>query len=171
MDKHQRSNLTLGVILVVVGGIFIAANLVPSFKAILDQANTWPIIIEAVALGLLLLGLVIGAPDMAIPAVIVGGIGGILWWQNATGNWASWAYMWALIPGFSGLGILLAKLLGGQKGHSMSGALSTIGTSLLLFVIFGAFFGGFSWMGPYWPLLLIAAGVLIALRSFIRKTE
>jgi hypothetical protein len=171
MDKSQRSNLTLGVILVIVGGIFIAANLIPSFKGLLDQANAWPLIIEAVALGLLVLGLVIGVPDMAVPAVIVGGIGGILWWQNATGNWASWAYMWALIPGFSGVGMLLAKLLGGKERYNTGKALSVIGTSLLLFVIFGAFFGGFSWMGPYWPVLLIAAGVLIAFRSIFRKID
>lgn len=169
MDKSQRRNLTLGVILVVVGAIFIAANLIPAVKDFLAQANTWPVIIEAVALGLLLLGLVIGAPGMAIPAVIVAGIGGILWWQNATGNWASWAYMWALIPGFSGVGILLAKLLGGKEEFNVPSALSTIGTSLILFVVFGAFFGGFSWMGPYWPVLLIAAGLLIAVRSFTKK--
>jgi len=169
MNKSQRSSLTLGVILVVLGGIFVAANLVPSLRVLLDQANTWPMIIEAVAVGLLLLGLVIGVPDMAVPAVIVGGIGGILWWQNATGNWTSWAYMWALIPGFSGVGMLLAKVLGGNERYNAGSALSTIGTSLVLFVVFGAFFGGFSWMGPYWPLLLIAAGLLIGIRSFIRR--
>ena len=169
MDKRQRSSLTLGVILVVVGGLFIAANLIPSFKVLLDQANTWPMIIEAVAIGLLLLGLVIGVPDMAVPAVIVGGIGGILWYQNATGNWASWSYMWALIPGFSGLGMLLAKALGGRERYNAGDALSAIGTSLVLFVVFGAFFGGFSWMGPYWPVLLIAAGLLIAVRSIFSK--
>ena len=68
MNKSQRSSLTLGVILVVLGGIFVAANLVPSLRVLLDQANTWPMIIEAVAVGLLLLGLVIGVPDMAVPA-------------------------------------------------------------------------------------------------------
>jgi hypothetical protein len=171
MNKSQRSSLTLGVILVVLGAIFIAANMVPSLRVLLDQANTWPMIIEAVAIGLLLLGLVIGVPDMAVPAVIVGGIGGILWWQNATGNWSSWAYMWALIPGFSGVGMLLAKVLGGNERYNAASALSTIGTSLVLFVVFGAFFGGFSWMGPYWPLLLIAAGLLIGIRSFIRRTN
>jgi hypothetical protein len=169
MSKSQRSSLTLGVILVVLGGVFIAANVVPAFRGILDQVNTWPMIIEAVALGLLLLGLVIGVPDMAIPATIVGGIGGILWVQNATGQWASWSYAWALIPGFVGIGMLLAKVLGGWDRYNAADALSTIGTSLVLFIVFGAFFGGFSWMGPYWPILLIAAGILIGLRSIFRK--
>jgi hypothetical protein len=65
--------------------------------------------------------------------------------------------------------MLLAKVLGGWDRYNAADALSTIGTSLILFIIFGAFFGGFTWLGPYWPLLLIAAGVLIAIRSFIRK--
>ena len=159
MNKSQRSNLTLGVILVVLGAVFIAANIIPSFHFLLNQVNSWPMIIEAVALGLLLLGLVIGVPDMAVPATIVGGIGGILWWQNLTGNWASWAYAWALIPGFVGVGMLLAKVLGGKDRYNVGSALSAIVSSLVMFVIFGAFFGGFTWMGPYWPLLLIAAGL------------
>jgi len=169
MNNNRRSSLTLGVILVVLGGIFIAANLIPSVAAVFQQMNTWPMIIEAVALGLLLLGLVIRVPDMAVPATIVAGIGGILWYQNMTGDWKSWAYIWALIPGFVGVGMLLAKVLGGWDRYNAADALSTIGTSLILFIIFGAFFGGFTWLGPYWPLLLIAAGVLIAIRSFIRK--
>mgnify|MGYP000932902869 FL=1 len=169
MNNNRRSSLTLGVILVVLGGIFIAANLIPSVAAVFRQMNTWPMIIEAVALGLLLLGLVIRVPDMAVPATIVAGIGGILWYQNMTGDWKSWAYIWALIPGFVGVGMLLAKVLGGWDRYNAADALSTIGTSLILFIIFGAFFGGFTWLGPYWPLLLIAAGVLIAIRSFIRK--
>jgi hypothetical protein len=169
MNKSQRASLTFGVILVVLGAVFVAANLVPSFRAILNQVNTWPMIIEAVAAGLLILGLMIGVPDMAVPAVIVAGIGGILWWQNATGNWGSWAYMWALIPGFSGVGMLLAKVLGGNERYNAGSALSTIGTSLVLFVIFGAFFGGFSWMGPYWPLMLVAAGLLIGVKTLIRN--
>jgi hypothetical protein len=171
MNKNQRTTLSLGVILVVLGGLFIAANFYQPLQVFLQQANSWPMIIECVAIGLLLLGLLIGVPDMAVPAVIVGGIGAILWWQNATGHWETWSYMWALIPGFSGLGMLLAKVLGGRERYNLWHALNTIGTSLILFVIFGSFFGGFKFMGPYWPVLLIAAGVLIGLRTFIRNRE
>jgi len=38
-----------------------------------------------------------------------------------------------------------------------------------MFVIFGAFFGAFKMLGDYWPLLLVAAGVLLALRSLIKR--
>lgn len=169
MNKSQRTSLSVGIILVVLGAIFIAANLIPSFRDVLNQVNTWPMIIELVAAGLLVLGLMLGVPDMAVPATIVAGIGGILWWQNSTGNWSSWAYMWALIPGFVGVGMLLAKVLGGHERYSITSALSTIGSSLVMFVIFGAFFGGFSWMGPYWPVMLIAAGLLIGLNTLVKR--
>ncbi len=51
MNKSQRASLTIGVVLIVLGAIFIAANLVPSFRALLNEANTWPMIIEIVAAG------------------------------------------------------------------------------------------------------------------------
>jgi hypothetical protein len=169
MNKSQRTSLVLGAVLVIAGGIFIAANFIPAFNTYLQQANSWPMIIESVAIGLLVLGLLIGVPDLAVPAVIVAGIGGILWWQNVTGRWETWSYLWTLIPGFSGLGMLLAKVLGGHERYNVWHALNTIGTSLVLFVIFGAFFGGFKFMGPYWPAALIAAGLLMGLRTFIRN--
>jgi hypothetical protein len=168
MNRSQRSSLAIGILLVLVGAYFILANLVPSFNQFLNITYSWPTIILAVAAGLLVLGLIVGAPDMAVPAVIVGGIGGILYYQNMSGNWESWAYLWTLIPGFSGIGMVLAYLLGSRDKYSIRSALDTIGTSLVLFVIFGAFFGAFKVFGAYWPLLLIAAGVLIGLRTLLR---
>ena len=168
MNKTQRSSLAIGVILVLVGLYFILANVVPQFQQWLNLDYSWPVIILIVAAGLLLLGLVVGAPDMAVPACIVGGIGGILYYQNMTNNWGSWAYMWALIPGFAGIGMLLAHVLGARDRYSLRSALDSIGTSLVMFIIFGAFFGAFRALGDYWPLLLIAAGLLIGIRTFLR---
>ncbi len=147
MNKSQRTSLTFGIILVVLGAIFIAANLIPSFRVILNQANTWPMIIELVAAGLLVLGLMLGVPDMAVPATIVAGIGGILWWQNSTGNWASWAYMWALIPGFVGVGMLLAKVwVARPLQHHFCPQHNRLQPGDVRHL--WRFLGGFSWMGP-----------------------
>ncbi len=171
MSRSQRSSLAIGIILVLVGAYFIAANLFPQFNQWLNIQFSWPVIILAVAAGLLVLGLLVGAPDMAVPAAIVGGIGGILYYQNVTGEWGSWAYMWALIPGFSGVGMILAHILGARDRYSLGSAFDTIGTSLVLFIIFGAFFGAFRAFGDYWPLLLVAAGILIGVRSFLRPRK
>lgn len=168
MSQNQRTTLGIGVLLVLVGIYFIIANVVPGFNELVNIKFSWPVIVILVGAGLLLLGLIVRAPDMAVPAFIVGGIGGILYIQNMTGNWGSWSYMWTLIPGFSGLGMAAAWLLGSREKNKIRPALDTIGTSLVLFVIFGAFFGAFKFLGPYWPLLLIAAGILIALRTLIK---
>lgn len=169
MDRTKRSTLAVGILLVLVGAYFIVANLIPSFNDWINVTLSWPLIVIAVGVGLLFLGLLVGAPEMAIPAVIVGGIGAILYYQNLSGNWGSWSYLWTLIPGFSGVGILLAYLLGSRGEHTLRSALDTIGTSLVMFVIFGAFFGAFKVLGNYWPLLLVAAGVLLGLRSLIKR--
>ena len=106
---------------------------------------------------------------MAVPACIVGGIGGLLYWQNATGNWESWAYAWTLIPGFVGVGIVLSGLLGGEIRQSVSGGGWLILISLVLFTIFGSFFGALGIVGDYWPVLLILLGLLILIRSLFRS--
>lgn len=169
MDRTKRSTLAVGILLVLVGAYFIVANLIPAFNAWLNITMSWPLIVIAVGAGLLVLGLLVGAPEMAIPAVIVAGIGGILYYQNISGNWGSWSYLWTLIPGFSGIGMLLANVLGAKGENNLRSALDTIGTSIVMFVIFGAFFGAFKVLGDYWPLLLVAAGVLLGIRSFIKK--
>ncbi len=171
MNRTQRSSLAIGVILVLIGLYFMLANVVPGFDQWLNISYSWPTIILAVGAGLLVIGLIVGAPDMAVPAVIVAGIGGILYFQNVTGMWGSWAYMWTLIPGFSGIGMILAHILGARDRYSIGSALDTVGTSLVLFIIFGAFFGAFKALGDYWPLLLVAAGVLIGIRTLLRPRK
>ena len=46
---------------------------------------------------------------MMVPASIVTGIGGLLYWQNATGRWESWSYAWALIVASVGVSIGFVK--------------------------------------------------------------
>jgi flagellar biosynthesis/type III secretory pathway M-ring protein FliF/YscJ len=40
--------------------------------------------------------------------------------------------------------------------------------SLVLFFLFGSFFGDIPWLGPYWAVLLIGIGILILLRPLAR---
>jgi hypothetical protein len=107
---------------------------------------------------------------MAVPACIVAGIGGLLYWQNLTGNWDSWSYAWALIPGFVGVGIILAGLMGeGRLRDAIDGGGTLILISAVMFAIFGSFLGGLELLGDWWPLLLILVGLLVLVRSFFRK--
>jgi hypothetical protein len=122
-----------------------------------------------VGLLLLILGILTGSPGMAVPACIVGGIGCILYYQNATGNWTSWAYAWTLIPGFVGLGTILARLLGDPAPASWRSGFGMILTSLVLFAIFASIFGGWDLFGPYWPLLLVLLGLWILVQAFLGR--
>ena len=106
---------------------------------------------------------------MAVPACIVGGIGGLLYWQNATGNWESWAYAWALIPGFVGVGVVLSRLLGGGGRKALQEGGSLILISLALFAVFGSWLGGLNLFGDYWPVLLILWGVWLLIRPLFRS--
>lgn len=169
MNKNTRSALIVGIILILVGLFFIVAQAVPELRGLINGRTSWILIIEAAALLLLILGLAMGTPEMAVPAAIAAGIGGILFYQVTTGDWTSWSYLWTLIPGFAGVGMLVSYLIGARERFPLRSSFDTIGTSLILFAIFGAIFGGFKMLGPYWPLLLVAAGVLIAIRRLVRK--
>lgn len=100
-----------------------------------------------------------------MPAAIFSGIGGLLYWQNATNQWASWAYAWTLIPGFAGVGALLMGLLGKEPMRNFRAGAWLVFISLVMFAIFGAFLGGMNFFGPYWPLLLVALGVILLARN------
>ncbi|HUV89374.1 MAG TPA: hypothetical protein VMY80_06955, partial [Anaerolineae bacterium] len=94
---------------------------------------------------------------------------GLLYWQNATGHWESWAYAWTLIPGFVGVGIILAGILGGGLRKALGGGGWLILISLVLFAIFGSFLGGLNLLGPYWPVLLIVLGLFILVERLVRR--
>src|SRR5690606_32059320 len=114
-------------------------------------------------------GLLTGNPEMAVPACIVGGVGGILYWQNASENFGSWAYAWTLIPAFVGTGMILSGLLGGTARQKINEGIWMIVMGLTLFLVFGGLFGGLDVFGPYWPVLLILLGIMILVRTLLRS--
>ena len=169
MDRQMRRNLVVGVVLVLLGVWFLAVQFVPGLGSWINIEWSWPLLIMAVGAFLLLFGLLVGAPGMAVPAVIVAGIGGILYYQNATGDWTSWSYLWTLIPGFVGVGVILAGLLGGDFRGSLTEGGGLIIISLILFFIFASIMGGWNLLGDYWPVLLILLGVWLLIRQLFRS--
>jgi len=165
MNRTRRSGLAGGLILILLGAWFLAVQFVPGLQAWFS----WPWIIIGVGVVMLLIGLLSGVPDLAVPACIIGGIGGLLYWQNATGNWDSWSYAWSLIPGFVGVGVILSGLFGGKVLKSLREGGNLILISLILFVIFAAFLGGPNLLGDYWPVLLILLGLWTLIQSLFRS--
>ncbi len=161
---QNRGSIIGGLILILVGALFLLLQAFPELAAQLDPELQWPLIIVAVGL-FFIVGAVLGAASLAVPGAIIGGIGGLLYYQNLSGNWSSWAYAWALIPGFVGLGLILMGLLDRQKRSSIRDGVRLIFISLILFAIFGGFLGGFYGLRQFWPLLLILAGIWMLWRN------
>lgn len=165
----NRSNLFLGILLIAVGAWLVAAQQVPSLQQFTENMTgaTWTIAAGAI---ILVIGLLTGAPGMAVPASIVAGIGGILLYQERVGDYGSWSYLWTLIPGFVGVGTILAGLLGENTSRNISSGLKTIVFSAVLFLVFGTFFGDLKFLGEYGvAILLILLGVFILARGFWRS--
>jgi hypothetical protein len=172
MDASRRAGLTWGVLLILAGLIFLAAQVVPAMFGWVGDLS-WPLFVIGAGLVLLLIGIASNQPGMTVPACIVGGIGGILYWQNTTGNWESWAWIWAMIPGFAGIGTIVMGLWEGKLGVALGGVW-TILVSLVLTVVFASFLGGPRLLGQYWhywPVLLIVLGLISLAQYFIRPRQ
>ncbi len=176
MNKKGRSQLALGVILILLGAWFLADKSIPAFHSFFDKYTEWPVNMLLIGGAIFILGLVLGQPGMSVPAAIVAGLGGIFYYQDATGNFASWSYMWALIPGFIGVGTMVAGLLGENTAQNLKHGLNMMVIRAVLFLVFSSFFGGWELLGNYGPsILLILLGLWVLgsglFRTFRNKGE
>src|ERR1041384_4296535 len=162
---QNRTNLFLGLLLILIGGWLVVTRQVPAVQNWINHNFTWPMWTIGAGLLVLLIGLITGAPGMAVPAFIIAGIGGILFYQNFTHDFSSWSYMWTLIPGFVGVGTILAGLLGENTRHHLGRGLNLIVISTVLFLVFATLFGGISILGEYGAAIaLIVLGVYVLIR-------
>jgi hypothetical protein len=168
--RQNRSSLILGILLILFGGWLVVTRQVPALQNWLEDNFTWPMWTIGAGLLVLLIGLITGAPGMAVPASIIAGIGGILYYQNSTGDFGSWSYMWALIPGFVGIGTILAGLLGENTRANLAHGFNLLAISAVLFLVFGTFFGGLAVLGDYGAaILLILLGLYVLVRGFAQR--
>lgn len=165
---RTRSSIIGGVILISVGFILLVLQLLPNTGQVFNIEQQWPLIIVGVGL-LLILGAFLGAPPLAVPGSIVAGIGLILYFQNIYDAWETWAFSWALIPTFVGLGTILMQALQGRVKVGLRDGGRLIVLGLLLFFVFGAVFSGWFSLDVIWPVLVIALGLWLLIRSFLRR--
>jgi len=168
MDRSRRVTLVAGLLFILLGALFLAVQLVPGFDLRLDLAYWWPLIIVAPGVLLFLLAPVVQVPALAVPGSIVTGIGALLFWQNATGNWDSWAYAWTLIPGFVGIGLILMGLFSGKLRGAFGGGMWLLFISTVSFGVFGSMLGGPALPRTIVPILVITLGVLMLARALFR---
>ena len=170
--KQNRSNLALGIILLAVGGWLLVSRQVPEIQEWLSDHSTGSIYTIGAGILILLIGLITNAPGMAVPASIVAGIGGILYYQEVNSAYASWSYMWTLIPGFVGVGSILTGILGENSRRNFKSGFRLLVISAVMFVIFGSFLGGLELFSEFvLPIILIALGLYVLARGFMRGNK
>lgn len=171
----RRGSFTFGVILILLGAWFLAVQFVPQIGEWMDRVADWPIWVIAPGVIFILAGLVSGVTELMIPGSIISGTGLILYYQNATGDWQSWSYVWALFIVFVGIGVFLSHLFKGQVGKAFEEGIPPMMTGIVMFLIFGsifrAAFGQSPLLGDYWPLLLVGVGLWLLIRPMFRKKK
>ena len=168
--RQNRSNLFLGFLLILIGGWLIVTRQVPSVQNWLDENFIWPMWVIGAGVLVFLIGLITGNPGMAIPASIIAGVGGILYYQEVNNDFSSWSYMWTLITGFVGVGEIVAGILSERTRRNISSGLRNLVISAVLFLAFGTFLGGLKILGEFGaPILIILLGVYVLARGFTRR--
>ncbi len=164
MEHKRNPGLVWGIILIAMGVFFFVAQAYPGLAEQFFSEHGWPLLIVGLGGIFLILGLLTNTPGLFVPACIIGGLGALLYWQNYTGRWESWAYTWALLPGFSGMGIILMGIWT-RRGRIIRSGLWTLTTSLILFALFASAFSNITLLERYWPLLIIALGFMLLIQS------
>lgn len=172
-QQSNQTNFVLGGILIVLGAVFLLGQL---FGIRLGH-YVWPLYIIVPGLLLFILALSTEGERGGILAAISSVVtmtGLLLFFQNMTNTFQSWAYGWALVgPTSIGLGQMIYGTLKDQEQMVRDGKkLATIGVTIFLVgaVFFELFIGisgfGIGRLGRYvWPLLLVGAGVFLVLRN------
>jgi hypothetical protein len=165
--------MALGVVLVVVG-IFALGVVV--FGVDLTQYG-WPLFVIIPGLTLLVVGFVGGGVGASVPGGIVTMLGLVLAYQSSTGDWASWAFAWALVaPGGVGLGLYLQALRDRDAAMLRRGR-TLIFIAALIFMIGFVFFESILGISgtdygifgkAALPGLLIVIGIILLVRSIQR---
>jgi len=168
--KLDSGRLILGGTLIVIGILLILG---PIFGVRWGDL-LWPLFIIVPGLILCIFALSRGGQlgeGLMVPGSIVTMLGLLLFFQNITGLWETWAYAWALLaPTSIGLGYIVYGLVKGRPALVQTGRrVATVG--IIIFLVGAAFFEGIlniSGLGlgaMFVALLLIGLGVFFLIRA------
>ena len=166
--------------LITIGAFFIAQKQSPAFARWVFLNTQWPLNLAVAGLLISIVCLFFSVPGCSTWGITMAGVGGIIYYQKITGSDAKiWAYTWALIPLFIGMGFLQDGLIndGGMfndpppRRHSGMEEALLVGSGLIvgstvLFIILATFIGKLQLFGVSGILLLtIPTGVWLIVRS------
>ncbi|MBX2998530.1 MAG: hypothetical protein KF893_08485 [Caldilineaceae bacterium] len=165
-------SMALGALLIVLGLVFLIAQ----FIDINIGSWAWPffVIVPGVLLFVFALTLKGSAGEvLAAVGAMASMTGLILFYQNTTEHWQSWAYMWALVaPTAAGLGQLFYGTLHSRPEMVRTGV-RIAGVGLIIWLLAAFFFelvigisgSGIGVIG--WSLILILLGIAVIARPWI----
>jgi|APHig6443718053_1056840.scaffolds.fasta_scaffold38424_3 hypothetical protein len=175
--RNTRSSMAnLGILLIAVGIVVLALQYIHIDMSWLPQRwadLSWPLRIIIPGLALFVVGLIL--PDHAGEGLsglgmVAAAVGTLLWYQEVTGTWESWAYAWALVfPAAGGLAGIIHGTVHANWRHvrdSFGGFAFGIVMFLVLGFAFESWLGfegfGLSRIATWVPgVVLLAAGVIV----------
>jgi len=179
MNKRGNMGTLIG------GSVLIAIGLLSLLSQLFRQINFWETFWPLTIIGI---GAVFFAAmfagggsvsGLAIPGSIFSVIGLMLFYQNLTGHWESWAYGWTVILVSVGVGIFIMGARSGKPEQRQAG-LRVLRIGLIMFIIFGAVFEliftagmPFGLRAVFFPAALIILGLylIISQSSLFKKSD
>lgn len=178
--RFDRAPAVIGLVFVLVGlaALVLRQAGVDVVSYVRDAG--WQFFIIIPGLALLAASIVPDPPKgvgFAIGGAIVTTVGLLLMYQERADHFESWAYAWALLPTAAGLAMLVYGFLA-RTGELMVSGLRTAAVSAGLFVV-GAWFFETTFdtgrapvdLTTWWPVVVIAVGVLIALTALLGRPQ
>ena len=83
---NRRGSLTFGILLILIGGWFLAVQFIPALEDWVSSYFDWPFWVIGPGLLFLVAAIVSGVSVLAVPGSIITGVGLILYYQNYTND-------------------------------------------------------------------------------------
>jgi hypothetical protein len=170
--------LALGGVLIVVGLIAFALQQVSIDVTDWLGGSGWTLFIIGPGIALLAGAFLTRSPaaqGLTTAGCVVTAIGLLLLFQDQTGNWESWAYAWAIIPGAVGISLLIHGLRVG-RGDLRAAGFTLIGIATALLVAGAWYFEAIFRTGRVpldfsgtWPVILIVIGGIVIVSAILRR--
>ncbi len=165
INRSNAGMMVVGIVLIGAGVLFLLGQI---FNMSAFWHFFWPFMVIGFG-ALFFVAMLVGGKQMAfmaIPGSIITVSGLMLLFQNLTADWASWSYGWTITIVSVGLGIYLMGAYE-ENEHRRQAGMSVMKVGVILFVIFGLFFGTFfAFFGSreyFFPVLLILLGAYLVI--------
>jgi hypothetical protein len=175
MQTRQVSNgaTVAGIILIVLGVVFFVAT---QGVFDLDWSNIWPIFPMLVGAGIIAIAFTADNPGARAGAVIGGTIPllvGAFFFAVTMGafQWGDMGTLWPVFPIIVGLAFVAGYFAGNREQPGLLWPAAIIGGIGVIFLIITATSVGYGIITQLWPLVLIAAGVLMLIPRIWRTSR